>query len=103
MHSPAFIAITPLGPPLLPPPQSINASPKSALLVENDESLLRYLKDRLQKRDTQYVSPRILRRDFVYTVIVARSMWFFLTIMHHHKTGSGPTVLNRRHMGSGLQ
>jgi len=49
MHSPSFIAATPLDPPLLPPPQSINASPKSALLVENDESLLRYIKDRLEK------------------------------------------------------
>ena len=34
--------------PSLPPPRSINASPKSALLVENDESLLSFLRTSLK-------------------------------------------------------
>ena len=34
--------------PPLPPPRSINASPKSALLVENDESLLSFLRRSLE-------------------------------------------------------
>jgi len=34
--------------PPLPPPRSINASPKSALLVENDESLLNFLRSSLK-------------------------------------------------------
>ncbi len=34
--------------PPLPPPRSINASPKSALLVENDESLLSFLRTSLK-------------------------------------------------------
>ena len=34
--------------PPLPPPRSINASPKSALLVESDESLLSFLRRSLE-------------------------------------------------------
>lgn len=46
----AYLLAPRFEPPDLPPPRCINASPKSALLVENDESLLELLESALEER-----------------------------------------------------
>jgi ActR/RegA family two-component response regulator len=87
----------------LPPTKSINASPKSALLVENDKSLLHFLKRSL--RNAEYVvrtaadseeGLRLYRDCAPFNVVL-------IDYCGHNATGLRPTILHLRHMGSDLQ